>query len=163
MKTALLSTSLLVAAMFTQAVSAQDNSLQLAQMDMKMGMPGKAMPMEAKPAMDADKQMPAIQANMAKMQRQMDAIATTTDPKERQKLMQTHMQTMQENMKAMREMGGSGMKGGSAPMAMGNRASMPKPDMQMRQDMAEKRMDMMQEMMDQMMQREKAMMPMGGM
>ncbi|MBC7435935.1 MAG: hypothetical protein H7332_07690 [Bdellovibrionales bacterium] len=46
---------------------------------------------------------------------------------------------------------------------MGNRPSTPKPDMQMRQDMADKRMDMMQQMMNQMMQREKAMMPMGGM
>jgi len=36
----------------------------------------------------------------------MEKLRATTDPKERQKLMQEHMQTMQENMKAMRGMGG---------------------------------------------------------
>ena len=41
--------------------------------------------------------MSRMQANMTTMQAQMDKIRATTDPKERQKLMQAHMQTMQEN------------------------------------------------------------------
>ena len=43
---------------------------------------------------------------MKAMQAQMDKIRNTTEPTERQKLMQEHMQAMQENMKAMRGMGG---------------------------------------------------------
>lgn len=45
--------------------------------------------------------MPKLQADMVMLQQQMDKIFATTDPKERQKLLQEHMQTMQENMKAM--------------------------------------------------------------
>ena len=82
-------------------------------------------PAPANPAMnmDNDKQMAPMPENIKKMQEQMDKIGTTTDPKERQKLMQEHMKTMQENMKEMRGMSGSmpksrGEKGG---MAMGDK------------------------------------------
>ena len=117
----------------------------------------------AKPAMSmGDKPMPAVDENMKKMQQQMDKIGTTTDPKERQKLMQVHMQTMQENMKAMRAMGdpmpmddkkGGGKMGGM----MGGKKD---GDLKDRQEMTEKRMDMMQMMMEQMMKRDQAMQPM---
>ena len=121
----------------------------------------------AKPAMSMnDKQTPAVDENMKKMQQQMDKIGTTTDPKERQKLMQAHMQTMQENMKAMRAMGdpmamddkkGGGKMGG---MMGGKKGGMKDGDMKDRQEMTEKRMDMMQMMMEQMMKRDQAMQPM---
>jgi len=47
----------------------------------------------AKPAMsmDMDKQMSQMQENMKKMQQQMQKLRATTDPKERQKLIQEHM------------------------------------------------------------------------
>lgn len=89
------------------------------------------------------------QADIEKMQQQMNEIARTTDPKQRLKLMQEHMRAMEANMKAMRAMGNASPKGGG--------------DMQKRQDMMERRMDMMQDMMEQMMQRDKAMQPMGHM
>lgn len=120
--------------------------------DMPMG--GK--PMADKPATAAAPAAPGMnmgtdqpagpsQASMDKMHQQMDKIMSTSDPKARQKLMQEHMQTMQDNMKAMRRM-----------------SSMKSNDQQKRQDMTDKRMDMMQDMMEQMMQRDKAAAPMGG-
>ena len=121
----------------------------------------------AKPAMSMDdKQVAATDENMKKMQQQMEKIGTTTDPKERQKLMQVHMQTMQENMKAMRAMGdpmamddkkGGGKMGG---MMGGKKGATKDGDMKDRQEMTEKRMDMMQMMMEQMMKRDQAMQPM---
>jgi len=89
-----------------------------------------------------------MQQGVKRMQDQMDRIRKTTDPKERQKLLDEHYQTMMENMKAMRGMGGSMMMGGDqkgGPMkgeAGGRTGSM------------EQRMDMMQMMMEHMMQRE---------
>ena len=80
----------------------------------------------------------------------MDKIRKTTDPKERQKLMQEHMQAMQANMEMMRGMGGPMMMGGQKGGAMGG-------DPKQRQEMMEKRMDMMQMMMEQMMQRDQMM------
>ena len=117
----------------------------------------------AKPAMSmGDKPMPAVDANMKKMQEQMEKIGTTTDPKERQKLMQVHMQTMQENMKSMRAMGDpmkmDDKKGGG--MMGAKKGGMKDGDMKDRQEMTEKRMDMMQMMMEQMMKRDQAMQPM---
>ena len=119
-------------------------------------------PAPAKPAMSMDdKQTPPSQENMKLMQQQMDKIATTTDPKERQKLMQAHMQTMQENMKAMRSMGGPMMmddkkSGGMMEKKGGMKGGMKDGDMNKRQEMTEKRMDMMQMMMEQMMQHDQA-------
>jgi hypothetical protein len=68
-----------------------------------------------------------MEKRMAQMQEQMERIRKTADPKERQKLMQEHMQSMQEGMKMMRGMGGSmmmgmmgGQKGGMGPGTMGD-------------------------------------------
>ena len=89
----MMKTSTLAAAiactLFLTNVSAQDKPAS--------GMPPMGM------SMDKQGPMP-MQANMEKMQQQMDKIGATTDPKERQRLMREHMQTMQENMKAMRGM-----------------------------------------------------------
>ena len=49
--------------------------------------------------MNKDMDMSRMHASMQAMQAQMDTIRNTTDPKERQKLMQEHMQAMQENMR----------------------------------------------------------------
>ena len=108
----------------------------------------------AKPADMADKQtekqMAQMQEQMKKMQAQMSKINKTTDPKERQQLMQEHMHSMLDGMKEMRGMCGDMKKGGS--MMHGE---------MMGGDMMEKRMDMMQMMMEQMMehQNQQAAMP----
>jgi len=121
---------LLVAAFSACALSATLASAQ--------GKPGMSM--------DMDK--------MKAMQSQMDAIRTVTDPAVRQRLMQEHMQSMQENMKAMRAMGGPMMQGGM--MKDGKKDGMKEGEMMKRHAMMEHRMDMMQMMMDQMMQHDHA-------
>jgi len=108
---------------------------------------------------DTDTQMSRMQENMKKMQQQMQELQTTTDPKERKKLMQVHMQTMQENMKAMRGMGGPMMKGGGMMMG-GKKGGAADGHMMQRHEMIENRMDMMQTMMEQMMQHVQMMGPM---
>ena len=144
MKTAIMISTIVACALSAPVVSAQD----------------KAAP--AKPAMnmDMDKHMSQMQEKMKAMQAQMDTIHKTTDPKERQKLMQAHMQAMQENMKAMRGMGGSMMKSGGehGGMAMGGKkGGMKEGDMMKHHEMMANRMDMMQMMMEQMMQHDHAM------
>ena len=102
---------------------------------------------------------PAMMNNMKKMQQQMEKIQATTDPRERQKLMQQHMQTMQENMKAMHGMMGNSMMmdGDQSPgMAMGDHKDMKGGDMMKHHGMMENRMNMMQMMMEQMMQHQNA-------
>ena len=121
-------------------------------------------PVPAKPGMGMDKQMPRMQENMKDMQLQMQKVHGTTDPAERQRLMQAHMLAMQENMKAMRGMGGpmmsGGMGGGMAMggpkdaagggMAMGGTKDAAAGGMMQHHAMMEKRVDMMQMMMEQM-------------
>lgn len=110
--------------------------------------PAKAAP--AAPA-DAGKSIQTMKKNTGKMQVQLDRIARTKDPRERQKLLQEHMQTMRENM-----MLGKGMMGDmmGCPMMEGGMGMMgggAAPDATMqRMNMMEKRMDMMQMMMEQM-------------
>lgn len=106
----------------------------------------------------ADQTIQKMQANTKRMQSQLEQVAKSKDPKQRQQLMQEHMKTMQENMMASKGMmdcpmmkdgmmgGGMGMmgqdggQGGMSPDAMMNRMQM-----------MEKRMDMMQTMMEQQM------------
>ena len=94
--------------------------------------------------------MAAMQAemgvNMKKMQEQMAVLHKTTDPKERARLLDEHMQTM----KAMMQ----GMQKGSGGMMMGE-GGMPMQRKEAGSDMG--MMPMMQMMMDQMMQHQKAM------
>ena len=142
MKTSIMISTIVACALSAPIVSAQEKSAP------------------AKPAMsmDMDKHMSQMQEKMKAMQAQMDRIHKTTDPKERQKLMQAHMQSMQENMKAMRGMGGPMMmdspKGGGM---MGGKKGGMKDGMMKRHEMMEKRVDMMQMMMEQMMQRDQIM------
>jgi len=127
----------------------------------------KSAPKKTAASTEAEKQFAAAQEQMKKMMAQMDKIRQTKDPKERQRLMQEHMKTMQEGAQAMRGTGGGMMmnmmdcpmmgkkddKGGaqSCPMMGGATGKM---DTGKRVDMMEKRMDMMQMMMEQMIERE---------
>jgi hypothetical protein len=103
----------------------------------------------------ADQTIEKMQANTKRMQSQLEQMAKSKDPDQRQKLLQAHMQTMQENMIAGKSMmggmmdcpmmkggmmGGPGMQGG---MGMSGSDDM----MARRMEMMEKRMDMMQMMM----------------
>ena len=119
---------------------------------------GKAPPAAAKPApkAPAPKVPGAFQEQMKKAQTQADRLKQTSDPKERQMLMQEHMQAMQEGMRMMRGMaGGKGdapaQKGGGMMMGGDMHQSMHGDQMN--------RMDMMQQMMEQMMQHMSAMQP----
>ncbi len=105
-----------------------------------------------KPAMTMDME------KMKAMQAQMDTIRIVTDPEVRQRLMQDHMQAMQEGMKEMHAMGGPMMRG-AMPMEAKNGA-MKQGDMMKHHAMLEKRMDMMQMMMEQMMQHDQMLHPM---
>lgn len=110
----------------------------------------------AKPAMnmDMEQKMSSMQTQMKDMQAQMDKIRATTDPKERRKLMDAHMQAMQECMTTMRGQGKpmmmSGDQGGGMTMD-GSKAKAGGDMMQHRQVM-EGRMGMMEMMMEQMLQ-----------
>jgi len=99
----------------------------------------------AQPAMGMDAQMSQMHANMAEMQAQMEKIHATTNPKERRKLMQAHMQTMQESMAMMESMSKPMIMDGGQPggMAMGG-------DMMKHHQMMQERMGMMTTMMQQM-------------
>lgn len=107
--------------------------------------------------MAGEKKMEKMQEQMKKMREQMEKINAATDPKERQKLMEGHMQSMRDGMKTMREMRGGKMgmmgkkKEGEPMMKEGGKE---KEGMQMgmmmmkRHKMMEDRLDMMQMMME---------------
>ncbi len=127
-----------------------------------MGMMGGAMPPDL----------------MKKMQEQMAAIRQTSDPSERQKLMQEHFQSMQEAMQSLRSSGmGGGMpccckqhcaQAGGKPGGMGNQCARGAGMGMMPQGgamgggmsgMMEQRMDMMQTMMENMLEHQRQMQP----
>lgn len=89
----------------------------------------------------ADQTIQKIQANTRKMQAQLEKMARSKDPKERQQLMQEDMAGGMDCPMMPGGMGGMGMmgQGGMGPDAMTNRMQM-----------MEKRMDMMQMMLEQM-------------
>jgi len=132
-----------------------------------MGMMGSGMGMGAGNAMSPEL--------MKKMQDQMTKIRETSDPAERQKLMQEHFQSMQEAMQALRgNMGGMGCccqqcpqaacakkpncKGGKCARGKG---SLPQGGAMGSNPagMMEQRMDMMQMMMENMMEHQRQMQP----
>ena len=149
MKTSILAAAVVTCALVTPMASAQDTAAP--------AKPAMSMPMDA--------QMSQMHTYMTLMQSQMDTIHATTNPKERQKLMQSHMQTMQESMAMMRSMSkptpmGGGQGGG---MAMGGDKGQPGDkgmmggDMMKRHQMMEERMGMIQTMMEQMLQHQQVM------
>ncbi len=110
----------------------------------------------AKPAMgmEMEQQMSRMQANMRDMQAQMERIRATTDPTERRKLMEAHMQAMQECMTTMRGQDKptmmSGDQGGG--MTMGGSKANAGGDMMKHHQVMQSRMAMMELMMEQMLQ-----------
>ena len=100
-------TSLLVAAMLGCTLSVP-----------VLSAPDTALPAKPAMSMNMDKKMPQMQENMKKMQQQMEQMRATSDPAEREKLMQQHMQTMQDNMMTMRGMGGMMMQGSTGQGGM---------------------------------------------
>jgi len=115
----------------------------------------KAAPEKPAMSMDMGQQMSSMQTDMKDMQAQMEKIRATTDPKERRKLMDAHMQAMQECMATMREqdkamMTMAGDQGGG--MAMGGDKAKVGGDMMKHHQMMESRMGMMEMMMEQMLQ-----------
>ncbi|MBU1223797.1 MAG: hypothetical protein KKA22_11745 [Gammaproteobacteria bacterium] len=107
----------------------------------------------------ADQTIQKMQANTKRMQSQLEQMARSKDPAQRQKLMQEHLQTMQENMTAGKSMMGGmmdcpmmkgGMMGGGMGMmgGQGMQGGVAGQDdmMARRMEMMEKRMDMMQMM-----------------
>ena len=136
----------------------------------KMGMMGSGMGMGAGNTMSPDL--------MKKMQEQMTKIRETSDPAERQKLMQEHFQSMQEAMQALRgNMGGTGCgcpqcaqaacakpacKGGKCARGPGRGMGMAPQGGAMGSNptgMMEQRMDMMQMMMENMLEHQRQMQP----
>lgn len=109
--------------------------------------------------------MAKAQENLKKMQEQMSLIQKTTDPAQRQKLMQEHQAMMQQGMQGMNGMmgccGGGHMKGNGPMMGwkqMGNHYSRMTPEqMKQHQYMMDRYMGMQQMMMEQMMQHQQNM------
>ena len=93
--------------------------------------------------------MQQMQEHMKEMQTQMEKMRQTTDPAEREKLIQAHMQAMQEHMKTMQERMKS-MHGAGGGMMMGADQKGRQEITEKRLDMIEKRMDLMQMIMEQM-------------
>ena len=113
-----------------------------------------------------DQDMAKTQENLKKMHEQMSLIQKTTDPAQRQKLMQEHQATMQQGMQMMNGMMGGGMMSGHmkghGPMMgwkqMGNHYSQMTPEqMKQHQYMMDNYMGMQQMMMEQMMQHQQHM------
>lgn len=113
-----------------------------------------------------DKRMAQAQENLQKMQAQMEKIRQTQDPKERQKLLQEHWNTMQGSMGMMHGMGmgmwgggmmgghmmgGGNMMGGGHMMGWSDYSNLPPEQKAQRQYMMDRYMGMQQMMMDHMM------------
>ncbi len=105
----------------------------------------------AEPAtnMSLEEQISQLQGNMKQMEQQLEKFRTTTDPKERRKLLQEHIQTMQESMNTMHGMGGPPMGCDQrVEMAKGRHKDEVPDDMMKHHEMMEKRMDMLQMLID---------------
>ncbi len=151
MKTSILVAAIMSGALAAPFASAQDKSLSAPAVSAQK----KSSP--ARQAMRVDMDMSQMQENVNTMRQQMEKLQATTDPQERQKLLQAHMQTMQESMQAMHGMCGPMLMGdGQSGGAKSGHKHTTRGDMTQRQEIMEKRMDMMQMMMEQMMQHEQA-------
>lgn len=122
---------------------------------------------------DFDKRLAQAQEHMRQMQAQMDKIAATQDPQERQRLLQEHGASMQAAMSAMHGMWGPGGadKSGMGPGMMmggpmmgwdrmrGYYSSLTPEQLKQRQYMIDQYMPMQQMMMDHMMWHQRWMSP----
>lgn len=112
----------------------------------------------------ADNQTPNMmqwQERMQQMDMMLDQARKSNDPQQHQKLMNEHMQSMQEGMGMMKGMMGQNGMGG--PMSSGKDAGkgMGSMDINQRMEMMQNRMDMMQTMMQHMMGQQAEEMRMG--
>ena len=87
------------------------------------GKPATTTPAKSMTGQEGDMSMGMMQEDMLKMHEQMHKIMQAKDPKERERLMQAHMEMMQQQMKNMRGgmgdgMMGSGMMGGDGKGGM---------------------------------------------
>jgi hypothetical protein len=120
-----------------------------------------------------DKRRAALLDSMKKMQAQMEAIQRTKDPKDRDKLLREHWQSMQDAMSALNEtwgssmmggcpMNGTGMHAGMMPgrgmMMWGNYQQLTPEQLKQRQYMLDQWLPMHQLMMEQMLQHQHWMM-----
>jgi hypothetical protein len=129
----------------------------------------KAQPAQVAPnAAEFDKQLAQMQEQMKQMQAQMEKIRATTDPQERQRLLQEHWTSMNSAMATMRGMWGSGGMGGPGMMGgpmmgwghmRGYYANLSPEQMSQRQYMMDQYMPMQQMMLNQMMLRQQWMNP----
>lgn len=121
-----------------------------------------------------DKQLAQVQEQMAAMQAQMEKIRATSDPQERQKLLQQHWASMQAAMAAMHAiwgpaggmgccMSGGMMMGGSPMMGWGHMrgyySSLTPEQLKQRQYMMDRYLPIQQMMMDHMMWHQQWMYP----
>jgi hypothetical protein len=128
------------------------------------------------PGADYEKFREQMWTRMQKAQEQMDKIRATTDPKEREKLLREHYETMQQGMGTMRGYGpmmggrgygpgagpgrgpgGGGMMGrgfGRGPYVASECTKIQDP-VARRDCLLEDRMDIMQDMMNQMLERQR--------
>lgn len=104
-----------------------------------------------------------MQQKMKVMAEEMAKIQASTDPAERQRLMQQHMQNMAAFMQGMHSMGAMGpgmMSGGSSMMngqTMGGMHGGPgNPDVNARLDRIDQRLELLTQMVDQLVQHEQA-------
>jgi hypothetical protein len=108
----------------------------------------------------AGMKMDKMQERMKKMQDLMSKIHSTSDPKERQRLMEEHMDSMRDSMKMMRGMGkdmmGKKHKGDRPAGDGADKDGMMGCMMMKKHQMTEDRIDMMQKMMEQIIEREAA-------
>lgn len=139
MKSSILVAAILASVLSTPVLSAQESLV----------------PAKSAISMDTNKQMPQLQENMKKAQQQMDKIRATTDPTEYQKLIQEHMDTMQENMAMIRHMRGPMMEGVVEHAGMKKKGGKRGSD-RTHYEMMEQRMDSMQMMMEQMLSHQQA-------
>jgi len=149
MKTSILTAALVTCVLAVPMASAQD----------------KAAPVKPAMSMPMDAHMSQMHTNMTLMQSQMDKIHATTNPNERQKLMQAHMQAMQESMAMMESMSkpmtmdasqSGGMAMGGDKGKQGDKGMMGG-DMMKHHQMMQERMGMMTTMMQQMLDHLQAM------
>jgi hypothetical protein len=124
---------------------------------------GQATSAEKRASKPAGEGIKALQANVDKMQKQVQQIAKAKNDKERDRLLEEHMKTMRDSMMTAKGMhadmdgcpmmedmmGGKGGKGGMGGMSWGGGASSGKSSgaSDDRMDRMEKRMDMMEQMM----------------
>lgn len=118
-----------------------------------------------------EKELAEAQAQMKLMQEQMERIHKTSDPQERQRLMQEHWNSMQSAMASMNGMWGQGMMGCCGGGRHGHGMMMGGPNMRyyygkltpeqmkQRQYMSDQYMGMQQMMMNHMMQHQHWMSP----